>query len=99
MRPVKVAAVIVNYRTPELAIASVRALLDQRTEANRLTIVLVDNDSQDDSIERFREVIALEGWADSVELLILQQNGGFGWANNQAILRLLQREVPRRPYS
>jgi GT2 family glycosyltransferase len=59
-----------------------------------LAIVLVDNDSQDDSIERFREVIALEGWADSVELLILQQNGGFGWANNQAILRVLQREVP-----
>lgn len=93
-RQVKTAAIIVNYRTPELAIDCVRSLQDQRTDANGLAIVLVDNDSQDGSRERFREVIALEGWAGSVELLELQQNGGFGWANNQAILRLLQREAP-----
>ena len=90
----KTTAIIINYRTPKLAIDCVRALQDQRTGAVSLTTLLVDNDSQDNSAEQFREVIEQEGWTDSVELLELHQNGGFGWANNQAILRLLGREAP-----
>jgi GT2 family glycosyltransferase len=91
---VKTAAIIVNFRTPELAIECIRALGREREVVPELRVVLVDNHSQDDSSEFFRQVIFQEGWAPWVEFLELRQNGGFGWANNQAIMRLLQSEAP-----
>lgn len=83
-----------NYRTPTLAIECVRALLNQESGAHSLSMVLVDNDSQNGSVEWFIRVIEQEGWGGSVDLLKLSYNGGFGWANNQAISRLLQGPAP-----
>ena len=40
------------------------------------------------------ERLADPAWADWVEFLPLPLNGGFGWGNNQAILRLVQGEDP-----
>jgi N-acetylglucosaminyl-diphospho-decaprenol L-rhamnosyltransferase len=59
-----------------------------------LRVVLVDGGSGDGSAARMREGLAdalFDGWA---ELLALPINGGFGWANDQAMLRLLQSDQP-----
>ncbi|MBB6122490.1 hypothetical protein FHS92_000197 [Sphingobium subterraneum] len=83
------AVVMVNYRTPDESIACIRSLVAERENVPDLTVTLVDNASGDGS----PDILALalsDLIADGfVTLLPLALNGGFGWANNQAILRLL----------
>lgn len=87
-----VAAVIVNYRTPALSLRCVSALAAERKRLPRLRAVIVDGGSGDGSAEMLRSGLNDARFADWAELLVLPINGGFGWANNQAILRLLQNE-------
>ena len=90
----RVAVVIVNYRTPDLALGAVAALQGERAALPGLRVVLVDGGSGDGSAERLAQGLAdttLAGWAT---LLPLPINGGFGWANNQAMQRLLQGDDP-----
>lgn len=89
-----IAIVIVNYRTPDLALGAVAALAGERAAHPDLRVVLVDGGSGDGSAERLEEGIAAHGWDDWVMPLALPINGGFGWANNQAIQRLLQSPSP-----
>jgi len=89
-----VAVVIVNYRTAELALRSVRALAGERAALPGLRAIVVDGGSGDGSAEAIAAGLAdpaLAGWATPLPLPI---NGGFGWANNQAILRLMQGANP-----
>lgn len=85
-----VSAIIVNYRTPELARRCVDALLAGPDPGFDLDVTLVDGHSDDGSARE------LEAFCEhqAVQFLALDQNGGFGWANNQALLRLLAREAP-----
>lgn len=94
MAPPRVAVVIVNYRTPDLALAAVRSLAAERERVPGLRVVLVDGGSGDGSADRIAAGLAdpaLSGWAEPMPLPI---NGGFGWANNQAIQRLMQGDGP-----
>lgn len=89
-----VAVVIVNYRTPDLAIRCVRSLDGERAAVPGLDVIVVDGGSADGSAERIGEALAASeftGWTSALPLPI---NGGFGWANNQAMLRLFQRREP-----
>lgn len=90
----KVAVVIVNYRTPALAIACLHRLAGERDAVPGLTAILVDNHSGDDSVDQLTAAMAAPAFAQWVEVMPLTLNGGFGWGNNQAILRLLQGESP-----
>lgn len=83
-----VVAVIVNYRTPELTLACLGALAAERGAVPGLTAMVVEGGSADGSAERLAEGIAAGGWSGWVRLLSLTVNGGFGYANNQAILTL-----------
>jgi N-acetylglucosaminyl-diphospho-decaprenol L-rhamnosyltransferase len=85
-----VAAVIVNYRTPELALQCVAALADERVRVPGLRAVVVDGGSGDESAQALRTGLDDPRFVAWTELLALPINGGFGWANNQAILRLFQ---------
>jgi N-acetylglucosaminyl-diphospho-decaprenol L-rhamnosyltransferase len=85
------AIVIVNYRTPEMTLANVAALAGERAKIADLRVVVVDGGSSDGSAEALRTGLAKYAWC---ELLPLTINGGFGWANNQAILHLLQGAAP-----
>lgn len=83
-----VTVVIVNYRTPELAKRCVAALRSERQLLPKLRAVVVDGGSADGSAEELADTLAkadYKGWASFLPLPI---NGGFGWANNQAILTL-----------
>lgn len=87
--PMKIAVVIVNYRTPALAMACLESVGKEREALPDLKAVVVDNLSGDNSIEVLSKAIATPTFADWVEFMPLPLNGGFGWGNNQAILHLL----------
>ncbi len=89
-----VAAVMVNFRTPDLALDAARALASARAEFPDLRLVIADGFSQDDSVERLEAGVAGSDLAEWVTVLPLAVNGGFGWANNQAMLRLMQSDSP-----
>lgn len=91
---VDVAVIVVNYRTAEQSIQCLRALKDSRGVFAGFRVVLVDGGSNDGSAERLAEATADEGYKEWVEFLPLPINGGFGWANNQAMLRELQAKDP-----
>lgn len=84
--------VIVNYRTPGLVARCLELLAAERAGEGGFDVVVVDGHSDDGSVEQIAASIAAMGNPDWIDLLALPFNGGFGWANNQAMLRLLQRE-------
>jgi len=86
--------VIVNYRTADYVIRCVEALAPERAAAGPFEVIVVDGASSDGSAEKLAAQFAGEAWRDWVSVLPLDLNGGFGWANNQAMLRLLQRPQP-----
>lgn len=89
-----VAVIIVNYRTAELSLAAARSLAGERGAVSGLRAVIVDGGSGDGSVERLIAGTADPALADWVSVLALDVNGGFGWANNQAMLKLLQADDP-----
>lgn len=91
----RLAVIIVNYRTPELALKSVEAAANARDAFADLRVVVVDGGSGDGSADRIAAGIAERGWSDWVTLLPLAVNGGFAYANNQAMAELAR--APIRP--
>ncbi len=77
--------VIVNYRTAELAIDSLRALSAQVADLAGGRVVVVDNDSGDGSTERLSSAIECEGWSGWADVMPLGRNGGFAYGNNAGI--------------
>jgi N-acetylglucosaminyl-diphospho-decaprenol L-rhamnosyltransferase len=84
-----IAVVIVNYRTPDLTKTCLRALEKERTNFRDLQVVVVDGGSADGSVEKLSAWVGRREFREWVEMLPLPVNGGFGWANNQAIQRLM----------
>ncbi len=93
----KFAAIVLNYRTPDMTIdavdATIKALLDVDFS---WSITVVDNDSGDGSEEKLRAACTqrqqaqMPGW-DSVEILQSGHNGGFGAGNNVGIRHVMMR--------
>lgn len=84
----RIAVIIVNYRTPALSIACLNALGGSRGAFEDLLAIVVDGGSGDGSAEtiaRSIEANSQQAWAKSMPLPI---NGGFGFANNRAMLAL-----------
>ena len=81
-----VLTIILNYRTPELALKSAAAAMREMSGI-RGEIVIVDNDSQDDSFALISATVADPGWNRGGRVRVLQSdhNGGFGAGNNLAI--------------
>src|SRR5437763_1196540 len=89
-----VAVVIVNYRTPELTEHCLAALKPERALIPGLKVILVDGASGDDSVHRLTKLAGRSEYANWVSFLPLPLNGGFGWANNQAVLTLARQSEP-----
>ena len=79
---------IVNYRTPELVAKCLDSLRGERKGLAKLKVIVVDGGSGDASADAIEKEIAKPQFRKWVSLLPLPINGGFGWANNQAILSL-----------
>lgn len=82
----EILVIIVNYRTPSLAEACLEAIARERAAGANLKAILVDGCSGDGSVTQLSSFLDRTGIGSWTELLPLNLNGGFGWANNQAIL-------------
>jgi N-acetylglucosaminyl-diphospho-decaprenol L-rhamnosyltransferase len=85
MRNRGVRVIIVNYRTAEMVVDCLRSLEGEREALPHLKAVVVDNASGDESVETIQKAIEDHGWRTWVELLPLEENGGFAAGNNAGI--------------
>ena len=75
--------VLVNYKVPQLTIEAVRSVLAScRQIEGEVEVIVLDNASDDDSMERLRTALGAE---PRVKMLESATNGGFARGNNQAI--------------
>ncbi|NJK38150.1 MAG: glycosyltransferase family 2 protein [Oscillatoriales cyanobacterium RM1_1_9] len=80
----RLAVVIVNYRTPGLVIDCLDSLQTEvRGELDR--VFVVDNASGDDSLNKIQQGIEENSWETWAELLPSPVNGGFSAGNNVGI--------------
>lgn len=84
-----IGVVIVNYRARDLLRECLNSLLGGGGPS--LEVVVVDNRSDDGSVEMLRSEFP------SVSLLALDENGGYGPANNRGIRGLLHGEAGHQP--
>jgi GT2 family glycosyltransferase len=70
--------IIVNYKSPQLTIDCLRTVYEQTTEVE-FEVIVVDNDSQDESREKICSAYPQVKW------LQMDYNAGFARANNAAI--------------
>jgi GT2 family glycosyltransferase len=78
-----VLTVILNYRTPEMALDSAAAAVGAM-DGIKGEILIVDNDSPDDSYELISSTLADADWNRESRVRVVQSgyNGGFGAGNN-----------------
>lgn len=80
----KLAIVIVNYRTPGLTLDAVESVLPQLRPDDQ--VYVVDADSRDDSVTKLTAALVNNS---QVELMPLTVNRGFAFGNNEAIRKAL----------
>nr|WP_285895532.1 glycosyltransferase family 2 protein [Epibacterium ulvae] len=75
--------VLLNYKTPEMTVKSLRAAMAAMEDLAG-EIVVVDNASGDGSYESIRQVADQEGWLTNGRVRLIQSpvNGGFGTGMN-----------------
>jgi GT2 family glycosyltransferase/serine acetyltransferase len=79
----KLAIIVLNYRTPELTLECI-ASLESEVDSS-MDVIVVDNASGDGSAERIEQGMSERGWNTWVRLLRSPVNGGFGAGNNFGI--------------
>ena len=89
----KVVSVTVNYKTADLTLRAVEAVLKDLEPLGGRAIV-VDNDSQDGSYETLCQAVEERGWGDRVEVFASGRNAGFGAGNNIAFRHALESDDP-----
>lgn len=80
------AIVVLNYRTPGMVVDCLETLADQLLATER--VIVVDNESGDDSVPHIRAAIEKKEWGSWVELREAGGNHGFSAGNNVGILAL-----------
>lgn len=80
----KLAIVILNYRTPDL-VAQCLASLEKEIQPASDTVLVVDNCSPDDSLTKIQQTIDHNNWGSWVKLIASPVNGGFSAGNNVGI--------------
>jgi hypothetical protein len=82
----ELAIIILNYKTPDLVVDCLSSLQDQNeVKTARATVVVVDNCSGDDSIQKIETAILKNQWENWVKLVASPVNGGFAAGNNVGI--------------
>lgn len=76
---------IVNYRTAELTVRALTALLREMDGVPSARAVVVDNDSGDGSFERIAAAVREAGVGERVSVVASGRNGGFGSGVNCGI--------------
>lgn len=87
----KVLVVILNYRTPELAVRCLASLEPEVAQIGAMRVVVTDNDSRDDSVAVIGNAIDEHRW-EWCTLMPLPRNGGYSYGNNAGIRPYLDSE-------
>ena len=87
----RVAAVLINYRTGELTMRAVEALLKELEGLGSYHVFVVDNDSRDGSFELMSETVRQQNLGDRVSVVASPRNGGYGYGINFAVRMALKR--------
>lgn len=93
----RVRVVVVNFRTGRHVVACLRSLAPEVAAAApsaRVDVVVVDNQSGDDSVAVIGEAIAREGWVGWAQVVSAPLNGGFSYGNNYAVRPALASAQP-----
>lgn len=80
----RLAIIIVNYRTPKLVIDCLISLQNE-IEIGCDAVVVVDNASDDRSVEQIEKAINENNWKQWVQIVPSNVNGGFSAGNNIGI--------------
>ncbi len=86
--------VIVNYRTANLVVNCLQSLVNEVQSVPGSRVVVVDNPSGDDSVEKISAAISANGWGDWVSVVSSGHNGGYAFGNNFAIRPALAADHP-----
>jgi len=81
----KLAAIIVNYRTPDLTAQVTGKLLPELAPLGEFHLYVVDNCSGDGSVEQLRTRAEAEGWGAHVTVVAAPRNGGYGYGINVGV--------------
>ena len=90
----RVAVIVVNYGTADLALQAVESVLVRTHEAREVEVHLVDNASPGGDADALREAHDARGWGERVTLWLETENHGFGRGNNVVLEALAAREEP-----
>jgi len=97
MPDLDVAAVIVTYKSAQLAIECLRSIQGERATAGiRVRAIVVDNDSGD--LPSIEKAVEANGWSPWVTLIPSPLNGGFAYGNNLGIQRAYEKGAPHYVY-
>jgi len=80
----KLAIIIINYRTPDLVVQCLKSL-ENEIDPGTDKVVVVDNCSSDDSLEKITQAIKTHNWDSWIQLIASPVNGGFSAGNNIGI--------------
>lgn len=81
----RLAVVIVNYRTADLVIDCLASLHEPGAMPASTHVMVVDGGSADGSAARIGAAMAAHGWLERASLLALDVNGGFAYGNNRGL--------------
>jgi len=90
----RILVAIVNYRSADLVLDCVRSLA---SDSHLLSVVVVDNASDDGSKERLAQGFETLKCTDWVDFVHLAHNGGFAHGNNAAIRHGIERAGGKWP--
>lgn len=90
----KIAAVVINYRTASMTADLVQPLLRELQRAGASRLFIVDNASQDGSVQYFERRALEENWGDRVSIIAAPLNGGYGYGINTAVRAAAALEDP-----
>lgn len=88
--------VIVNYRTSQLTINCLESIEKELKCIPKTFVIVVDNASQDSSIELINATINQKNWHGWVATIALPNNQGYSAGNNAAICKALEWDSPPR---
>ena len=87
----KIAAIIINYKTPGLTLDCLASLEAEISSLPGSQAIVVDNASSDDSVEILRSEIKSRSWESWVEVVPAAHNDGFSAGNNLGIATARER--------
>lgn len=88
----KVTIIIVNYRTASLVRNCLQSL-ESEVKDKLCNVIVVDNNSCDNSVELLQKLTLDRGWESWVDILPLKTNAGFAFGNNKALETCLGQKI------